>query len=145
MARYLIDANVALRLMETNAPEHPACRQALRKIVASGDEPVLAPQVIYEFWVVTTRPREQNGFGWTPDQADEAIDQLTATLTLMNETPNVYNEWRRIVVTNRIQGKRAHDARLVAFQRAHGIDHILTFDIRGFANLTDGVVHPANI
>ncbi|MGA3102644.1 MAG: hypothetical protein ABSD61_12345 [Terracidiphilus sp.] len=65
---------------------------------------------------------------------------------LLPDTPAIYPEWRRLVVTSKTTGARTHDARLAAALYVHGITHILTFnvgDFRRFDQLT--AVHPADV
>jgi len=50
------------------------------------------------------------------------------------------------VVRHQVSGKPAHDARLVAATRVHGITDILTFDKSGFSRYPGiEVVHPAEV
>lgn len=39
-----------------------------------------------------------------------------------------FDRWKLSIVHNQVRGKQVHDARLIAFMRAHGFDHILTLD-----------------
>jgi predicted nucleic acid-binding protein len=49
------------------------------------------------------------------------------------DSDDIYLEWRRLVVTHGVSGKKAHDARLVAAMTVNGITHILTFNADDFA------------
>jgi predicted nucleic acid-binding protein len=40
--------------------------------------------------------------------------------------------WRRIVEACGVSGRQAHDARLAAVMLAHGVSHILTFNVEDF-------------
>jgi len=95
MAGYLLDTNVVLRLFDRNAPEHDDCRGVVEKLRQDGHVLFLAPQVIYEFWVVSTRPPDQRkGFGWTVEQAKDAIDHLLAAFEFYPDKPEVFDKWR---------------------------------------------------
>jgi predicted nucleic acid-binding protein len=143
MARYLFDANVALRLMAPHTPEHLACRRASQALLAAGHEVVLAPQVMYEFWVVSTRPTSsRGGFGWAPARAAAAMERLLQACTLCAEHERVFDLWRTLVTAKSVSGKRAHDARLAAFKQAHDIPYFVTLDAADFVSLTDGVLTP---
>jgi predicted nucleic acid-binding protein len=51
-----------------------------------------------------------------------------------------------LVIQHNVPGKPAHDARLVAAMRAHGLTAILTFDASGFSRYAGiEVVHPAAV
>jgi predicted nucleic acid-binding protein len=143
MARFLVDTNVALRMMAPLTPEHAACRSASQALLAAGHELVLAPQVIYEFWVVSTRPTaSRGGFGWSPAQAAAAVERLLKACTLCAEHHRVFELWRALVTAHAVTGKRAHDARLAAFKQAHAIPYFVTLNAADFASLTDGVLSP---
>jgi predicted nucleic acid-binding protein len=142
MACYLLDTNVVLRLMDRNATEHLACRSATEALNQTGHTLVLAPQVLYEFWVVSTRPKEQRGFGWTATKASEALTYLLSAFLLYPETPKVFDAWRRLVLAHQIVGKRAHDARLIAFKEAHAIPYVITLNSKDFTGLTAGILTP---
>jgi predicted nucleic acid-binding protein len=68
-------------------------------------------------------------------------------LQLLPDMPAIFTHWERIVVTYGVQGKQAHDARLVAVMKAHGINQLLTFNVGDFAPFASGegitVVDPA--
>lgn len=59
--RYLIDSNILLRLLQRNDPHHSTIRQAVRTLLARGDELCCAPQNIVELWNVSTRPAIARG------------------------------------------------------------------------------------
>jgi len=66
------------------------------------------------------------------------IERLFARLP---DSPAVYAEWRRLVVTYTVSGVQAHDARLVAAMKANGVSHVLTFNSQDFARYAnDGIV-----
>lgn len=79
-------------------------------LLARGDEPMIAAQVLVEFWVVATRPVSVNGFGWTVDQTHAALLSFRAQFALLEDTPEVLTRWMALVVSSGVQGKRAHDA-----------------------------------
>ena len=92
------------------------------------------PQVLYEFWVVTTRPTSAvGGLGRTPAAVDREINAILAGFPLFPDTPAVFPEWRALVRTHAVSGKPSHDARLVALMQAHTITHILTLNGADFA------------
>jgi predicted nucleic acid-binding protein len=129
----VLDTNILGRMAE---PGHPQCQLALDASDAlrqRGDIPCVLPQVLYEFWVVATRPVAQNGLGMTAVQAESELARIEGIFPVLPETPAVFTEWRRLVTTNQIIGKSAHDARLVAAMAVHQISHILTFNTGHFA------------
>jgi hypothetical protein len=111
---------------------HVAARDAVAALQRGGDTLLIVPPNLYEFWVVATRPVAANGLGFTASQADAELARLEALFPLLPETPAICTEWRRLVVASGILGKNAHDARLVAAMLAHGLTHLLTFNVADF-------------
>ena len=139
MTDVLLDSNVLLRLLAEHDPQHERAHAAVAEALREGHRVCLAPQVLMECWVVLTRPRTVNGFEWTVEASAAALDDVRARLPVLPELPEVFDEWRRLVLTNRVTGKHAHDARLVAWMHVHGIQHVITFNRAHFASF-DGVV-----
>lgn len=131
MTRYLLDTNVALRFSNPSAPQHELVRSAVARLLVN-DECVLTAQVLIEFWVVATRPINVNGLGWSAEQARASVDQLLDRFPLLEDRPEVFPIWLQLICDNRIQGKRAHDIRLIAVMFAHGVDHLLTLNPNDF-------------
>lgn len=76
----------------------------------------------------------------TPAEVDTEIAGLERLFTVRDDIPAVLPEWRRIVAGYQVVGKNAHDARLVAAMRVHGIDRILTFNPQDFQRFQNIVV-----
>ena len=114
MTRYLIDTNVLLRSAVGTSARNPVAAGAISILLARGDELLLAPQVLMEFWSVATRPVAVNGLGWPVDVVRSEIDKLLDQFPLLPETPAVFGEWLRLVTDHRVIGKQVHDTRLVA-------------------------------
>jgi predicted nucleic acid-binding protein len=132
--RYLVDSNVLLRLLQRNDPHHSTIRQAVRALLARGDELCCAPQNIVELWNVSTRPATaRGGFGLTTAEADRRVRLIERVFTVLDETPAVYPEWRRLVVSHSIMGVQVHDARIVAVMNVHGVTHLLTLNGADFS------------
>ncbi len=130
--KVLIDTNLITRLAQPGHHHHKTAQDAVETVLARNDDPCIVPQVIYEFWVVATRPVSKNGLDMTAPQAEDEIERAQGTFTLLDDEPGVFDEWRRLVLRYDVRGKPAHDARLVAAMRRRGITHILTFDARDF-------------
>jgi predicted nucleic acid-binding protein len=145
MAAYLLDTNVVLRLIDRADPAHPACQQAVERLIERGDEPCLAPQVLVELWVVATRPAEQNGFGWAAEATSTHIGRLRGLFALLPERAEVFERWLRLVTGAAVLGKRAHDARLAAFMQVHSIAAVLTLNPGDFNGLGVRVLEPAEV
>lgn len=66
-------------------------------------------------------------------EADRGVSLLERLFTLLPDTPEVHEEWRRLVIAHGVSGVQAHDARIAAAMRVHGLTQILTFNTRDFA------------
>jgi predicted nucleic acid-binding protein len=129
----LLDTNIVGRMAETGHVQHRTAVDAVAALVARGDTPCLVPQVLYEFWVVATRPLASNGLGCTPAAADAELSRLNSLYPLLPDTPSIFPAWRRLVASHSVLGKAAHDARLVAATIVHGVSLILTFNVADFS------------
>jgi predicted nucleic acid-binding protein len=110
---------------------------AVETLLYAEAEVYLVPQVLYEFWAVATRPATaRDGLGFTPGEAQAAVNEFLSDLTLRRDRPEVYDEWQTLVSTHGVTGMDSHDARIVAAMHLHGIDRILTFNVDDFRRYT---------
>ncbi|HVK18592.1 MAG TPA: PIN domain-containing protein [Fimbriiglobus sp.] len=144
--RILCDTNLLIRLLNPSDANNALARAAMSQLLRNGDELVLMPQNLYEFWSVATRPADKNGHGLTPTATAAELVKLRAQFTILDDTPAILPEWERLVVAHAVLGKNAHDARLVAAMHVYGVTHLLTFndgDFRRFTGIT--VLTPASV
>ena len=129
----LVDTNVVLRVVEPRHPQHGQAVASLRAVRLAGNDLAIVPQVHYEFWVVATRPVAQNGLGKSTAEAEAELQKLGPPLfRLLRDERAIYGSWRELVTQHDVQGKQAHDARLVAAMQRHGLTHLLTFNQADF-------------
>ncbi len=133
MAAYLLDTSVGVRQVHRESPMHAVAVAGTAALVADGHTLHLTPQVLIEFWTVATRPAGVNGLGWEPALVKAEVDALLERFRMLEDTPAVFEHWLALVASRRIRGKRTHDTRLVAVMQAHGIHHVLTFNVDDFA------------
>lgn len=130
--RVLLDTNILCRLAEKGHPQHAAADKAVDKLAVEAHELCLVPQVIYEYWVVVTRPASGKGLGMTTKAAGKAIEMWLDLFTLLRDERGIFPNWHELVLRYEVQGKNAHDARIVAAMRRHGLTHLLTFNTADF-------------
>ncbi len=128
----LLDSNILLRLAEPKHRMHAPAMSAAASLLGSGDILCLVSQNHYEFWVVCTRPAEQNGIGLSTPQAEAELAKLKAQFHIHDDTPAVRPAREQLVAKYQVVGKNAHDARLVAAMITHSIKQILTFNTSDF-------------
>jgi predicted nucleic acid-binding protein len=144
---YLLDSNIRLRLFHRSDPQHTLVRQALRTLWARGDRFCYTSQIMGEFWNVCTRPgAARGGFGLSVAETDRRVRLIERFYLLLQDTPAVHIEWRRLLVALGVAGVQVHDTRIVAAMRVHGVTHLLTFNGGDFARFS-GVTsrHPRDI
>lgn len=134
--RILLDTNIVLRLGDKSHAMHGEALAAIDWLNANGHECLIVPQVLYEYWVVATRPAEKNGLGMLVAHADAAISQWIALFRLLLDERGVFGHWRELVTAHDVKGRNAHDARLVAAMQRHGVTHILSFNKSDFTRFT---------
>lgn len=130
--RWSLDTNILLYLVNPDSPQHGLAVSKVEEILRATGTAWLAAQVLYEFWVVTTRPAAVNGLGWTAAEAYDAITVFRRRFTILPEPEEVVVEWLRIVAAGSLKGKRVHDAHLLATLAVHGIERLLTFNPSDF-------------
>ena len=128
----LVDTNILLRFSRHEDPRYQIARKAVHKLEAGGYQLQTTLQNFVEFWNVSTRSANQNGFGRTPVETDDLLQDLEEAFPLLPDSPNVYPEWRQLVVKYNVSGVQVHDARLVATMLVHDVKHILTFNAQDF-------------
>ena len=129
----LLDTNILSRMAQPGHVEHRAAVDATDALQLQGNVLCLVPQVLYEFWVVATRPPAVNGLGLAVPVVALELTRLQSLFPLLPDVPAVFSEWERLVMAHQVMGKNAHDARLVAAMAVHGFTHLLTFNTQDFA------------
>ncbi len=134
----LVDTNIPLRLVQIDHPHRQIALDALQVLTLRDQEQfAVAPQSLYEMYVVCTRPAEVNGFGLTSQQAGAEIAVARTLFELLPETPQFYPIWEGLIAKYAVVGKRAHDLRLVALMIQHRVAKLLTFNDADFRRFTE--------
>jgi hypothetical protein len=68
----------------------------------------------------------------SPTDVDIEIGRLERLFAVLDDTPAILPEWKRIVSRYQIIGKNGHDARLIASMTVHGVNQLLTFNTPDF-------------
>ena len=129
---YLVDTNILLRFSRHEDPRYQIAREVVHKLQVNGHQLQTTLQNFAEFWNVSTRSANQNGFGRTPVETDDLLQDLEEAFPLLPDLPVVYRVWRQLIVKYDVSGVQVHDARLVATMLVHDVKHILTFNTQDF-------------
>lgn len=134
--KVLVDSNILLRLQDNQHSQYPLVIQSLMALRQRKDQLVIVPQIAVEFWRVCTGPIGNqpggNAFGFDPAEADRRLKLVEQAFPMLPEHPGAYAEWRKLVVSSGLIGKRVFDARIASLMLAHGLNHILTFNTKDF-------------
>src|SRR5216684_8993377 len=141
----LVDTNILLRRIQPDHVHHALAIDSVARLLAAGEQVYFTLQNISEFWNVMTRPAAANGLGFSPTFALSEVGKIEAVLTLLPDSPAVYEEWKRLVATYAVIGAKVHDARLVAIMNVHGVRRILTFNTGDFARFGIEALHPSAV
>lgn len=133
--KYLLDTNILLYLAHENAAFHSITSEAIRAL-----EPVaelyVSPQNLIEFWRVCTRPEANGGFNHSPQETAKRLDIIEARFPILPDNPEIFTQWRSLVLEYRVSGRQVHDARLAAVMIAGAIPAILTKNVSDFRRFT---------
>ena len=143
---YLLDTNVLLRLALPGGPYDEVVVSAVGRLVAEGTTLYYTLQNAAEFWNVSTRPRDRNGLGLTPQETDRRLQLIERQFLLLPENEATYARWRRMVIESGVSGVQVHDARLAALMSVSNVTYLLTLnprDFERFSGLTP--VHPKDL
>lgn len=144
----LVDTSVLVRQVDPSSLQHPAALDALDALRDQAQTLHVFEQNMIEFWAVATRPRSVNGLGLSTSEANNERLRLETLFTLLPDPPDLSARWVQVVNQFGVSGKPTHDARIVAAMLAHGMTHILTFNVRDFqryASLGIVAVDPATV
>ncbi|BDI34110.1 hypothetical protein CCAX7_61610 [Capsulimonas corticalis] len=142
---YCLDTNILLRWIEPGTPMCAQARAAVQILRSQGEDLYILPQNIVEFWNGATRPANVNGLGLTPAQADAEVGKIEALFPLLEDTPAVHTEWRKLVANCSVSGVQVHDARIAAAMLTHGVMHLLTFNVRHFNRFGIVAISPSDL
>ncbi|RYZ66632.1 MAG: PIN domain-containing protein, partial [Proteobacteria bacterium] len=126
----LLDTNILTANTDADTQKHAA----VVEFFAESDLHLsIAPHSIYEYWTVATRPRSVNGLSRSLEDVWQDIAKLRSVFTVLPDPPELLDTWLDLCRTHEVSGKNAHDARLAAYAKCHGIDTLITLNARDFA------------
>ncbi len=143
---WLVDTNVLLRWSDRDSPHHGNCADAVTALVEQADQVCTCAQVLIEYWVTLTRPRDVNGFGLAITDAAAQLYVVNGAFPCLTEPSEIADQWQRVTIKNSVLGRQAHDARLAALMLSHGVTYLLTLNPGDFARYREiTVVTPQEV
>jgi predicted nucleic acid-binding protein len=135
--KILLDTNILLRIIDRASPHHQVVLAATSDPLARGCTLCICTQNLTEFWSVGTRPIAIRGLGLAPSVTRTILDSFLHRFATLPEYPTLAARWLDLATRYAVQGKSAHDTRLVAVMLENGVDHLLTFNSADFARYTE--------
>ncbi len=132
----LLDTNILVHSKQATSPHFAEVKQRLTELIQDDEELAICPQVVYEFYVVATRPQNQNGLGISCADALTEIHDLLDVYTFINDPDNLFTIWHALIQQFQTLGKNAHDTRLIAFMQSQGIERLYTLNGYDFDHYT---------
>jgi predicted nucleic acid-binding protein len=130
--RLLVDTSVLLEATDEARTEHVAARSLIER----GNRLVFSAQVVREFLVVATRPVAANGLGMEISDALDNIREFRRLIRLLPEEKPILPTLLSLLGEIPCQGKRIHDAHLVATAMVHRVTAISTLNVEDFRAFT---------
>jgi predicted nucleic acid-binding protein len=134
---FIVDTNVLLRLDHIGHPHRQKAQAAIERLIDEQQSIRTVPQVLYEYWVVATRPVNANGLGFSVLEAERMLADHKELFPPLRDERGILERWEDLVNAHQVLGKSAHDARLVAAMIRHGLTQVLTFNDRDFARFKE--------
>jgi predicted nucleic acid-binding protein len=135
--RILVDTNILGRLSQAGHPMQRVASQAAKTLLDEGHELRTVPQVLYEYWAISTRSAEENGIGFSIAETQQRFAEFKVLLPPLRDERGILERWEEIAVSRQVRGKLTHDARLVAAMKRHGLSHLLTFNVADFQRFSE--------
>src|ERR1700732_511079 len=119
--RYAVDTKVLLRLSHRKDILHSLIAESMRRLEARDIELCFTSQSLGEFWNVSTRPLDRNGFGLSIRETDERFRTIIQTMSRLSDVEGVFTTWLRLLLANEVRGVQVHDAHLAATLEVHRV------------------------
>jgi hypothetical protein len=113
------------RIAEVGGPTYDIVNVELPRRDPNSHRGTMLPRGGYEYYVVATRPREQNGLGLSPEEALQDLEDLAALFHVLRDERAVYDHWVELLKIYGVCGKPAHEAQIVAAMKRHGTGHLI--------------------
>jgi predicted nucleic acid-binding protein len=138
----LVDTSILGRLANIDDPAHGLAETAVFELHRGGETLRTSAQNLIEFWNFATRPVSGNGLGLSVAEAEAKAERFESRFAVVSDTPDIHPAWKSLAHASAAIGKQVHDVRLIAICQVHGIERLLTFNVRHFlrfAALVPGV------
>jgi predicted nucleic acid-binding protein len=125
-----LDTNILVYLSNEESLFHEAALEAFRNVVEKCDI-WISRQVLREYAVVMSR-QEFYGKTLTPQEISSDIAKWEKSFNVIDETKEITDNLKKLLVKYDLKGKRIHDANIVASMLKFSIPLIFTFNVSDF-------------
>lgn len=133
--RLLVDTSVLLEATDEARAHHASARE----LIEGRGSFVFPAQVAREFLVVATRPAAANGLGMSLGDALDNLREFRRIIRLLPEEKPLLPALLALLEAVPCQGKRIHDAQIVAAAIVHRVGTIVTLNGADLAAFRDRV------
>jgi hypothetical protein len=103
-------------------------------------------QNLAEYWNVSTRPVDKNGYGLSPDRAAKRLNLIERFCEVLTEDGHSFRIWKGLLASYSLTGVSVHGARLASVMLSRGIASVLTLNEREFRRYAGiAVLTPSNL
>jgi len=135
--RVFVDTNVLLTACDPARALHSRARALFQILPDRGVALYASGQIMREYLVVATRPREVNGLGLSVPDALGNLALFRQRLTILDEDAQVAATLLCLVEQTGSAGKAVHDTNVAATAIRHGVGALLTADGSHFDRFTE--------
>ena len=128
--KIFLDTNILVYLSNEESLFHEAALESFRSVVEKCDI-WISRQVLREYAVVMSR-QEFYGRTLTPEEIAADIAKWEKSFNVIDETKEITDNLKNLLVKYDLKGKRIHDANIVASMLKFSIPLIFTFNVSDF-------------
>ena len=143
--RVFVDTNVLLAATDVARSHHRGAKAFISHAAGGSWRLFASAQIFREYLVVATRPIQNNGLGLSPEDAARNVHVYQRLVQVLPEGQDSHNRLVSLVIDHQLNGKRIHDANLVAVMMTQGLRQLKTYnpqDFRPFQEI-ELLEHPA--
>ena len=93
----LLDSNILLRVSRRSDPHYDEIRTALIAYRRRAVRLCYTSQTLGEFWNVSTRPADKNGFGLSIAEVDVIAQEIERDFEFLPDSQAVHDRWRSLL------------------------------------------------
>jgi predicted nucleic acid-binding protein len=133
--KIFLDTNILVYLSNEESMFHEGVLEIFKQVVEKYDL-WISRQVLREYAVVMSRQEFYHRI-LTPQEVVADITKWEQSLNVIDETKDITNNLKNLLVKYNLKGKRIHDANIVASMMKFSIPLIFTFNISDFKTFAE--------